>query len=217
MSQAIRMMAGMKTRLRSPICTVVQLLWQHDGAPCRVSPWPEVAFERLVGDAWCACDPDEESIAAAAAAITPLDWQEYLEYATGPLRELLLQFRAGRIAVLQVLARCPGLVADLLDTPALASFLAAHRSLRAEPAARWGEINAVYGRAGIFGLLEWLGLPASRQTLSILRNLVQPDLPLRYLEPLRARLWEPDTLGDLKRRGSISARFLERFCHPMAA
>lgn len=207
----------MKNRFRSPICTLVQLHWPHAGSLCRVGPWPEVEFERRIRDVWFAYDPDEDAIAAAAAAIAPDAWKEYLDYVPPAERELLGRFRAGRIAALQVLARCPGLIPDLLDTPALVSFLAAHRSLRGDATARWGEINAVHERAGLFGLLEWLGLPASRQTLAILRRVANPDLPLRFLEPLRTSLWEPETLWDLQRRASLTVRFLQRFCHPLAA
>ena len=210
-------MGTMNTRLRSPLCTLVQLIWPHEGTLCRVGPWPGAEFERLVVDSWQACEPGEDAIVSAARCISEDAWQEYLDYVPAPQRELLSLFRPGRIAVLQVLARCPDLTSDLVETPTVASFLAAHRALRGDPTARWPEISAIHERAGIFGLLEWLGLPASRQTLAILRRLANPDLPLRFLEPLRTSLWEPETLWSLQHRGTITGRFLERFFHPLAA
>jgi hypothetical protein len=185
--------------------------------PCRAGPWPEVRFERQVGNAWREGDASEESLVSAAAAISSSAWANYLEYVPAAERAFLGWFRAGRIAALQVLTRCPGVAADLIETPALASFLAAHQSLRGTPAGRWAEINAVHERAGIFGLLEWLGLPASRQTLAILQQITDPDLPLRFLEPLRSSLWEPETIWDLQHNRAISGRQLERFCHALAA
>jgi hypothetical protein len=183
----------------------------------RAGPWPEVRFERKVGAAWHELDASEESLASAASALSPNAWQEYLEYVPAAERAFLGRFRAGRIAALQVLARCPDMANDLIETPALAPFLAAHQSLRGAPSGRWAEINAVHGRGGIFGLLEWLGLPASRQTMAILQQISDPDLPLRFLEPLRTSLWEPETIWDLQHNGAITGRQLERFCHALAA
>ena len=36
-----------------------------------------------------------------------------------------------------------------------------------------------------------------------------PDLPLRFLEPLRTSLWEPETIWDLQHNGAITGRQLE--------
>jgi hypothetical protein len=162
-------------------------------------------------------DPTEESVASAANGISQRSWQEYLEYVPAAGRVFLDRFRAGRIAALQVLARCPELAADLIETPALSAFLAAHQSLRGASLPRWAEIGAVYERDGVFGVLEWLGLPASRQTLAILRQISDPDLPIRLLEPLRAILWEPETIWELQHTGEITSRHLDRFCQPLAA
>jgi hypothetical protein len=118
---------------------------------------------------------------------------------------------------LQVIARCPALLPELAETPALTAFLAAHVSLRGTPAPGWEEINAVYERSGIFGVLEWLGLPASRQTLAILRNIEEAELPKRFLEPLRTMLWEPRTIFALQRLPAITDRQLARHCHALAA
>ena len=69
----------------------------------------------------------------------------------------------------------------------------------------------------IFGVLEWLGLPASPQTLAILQHFADPDLPIRLLEPLRARLWEPETILELQHTEEITGRQLDRCCHARAA
>ena len=217
MSQATAMVMVMKKHFQPNITPPAHLLWHHDGLARRVGPWPEIRFERRIEETWFADDPDEGSLASAAATIKPDGWREYLEYFPGPEGEFLRLFLVGRLAALQVTARCPQAVADLIGTPALVPFLAAHQSIRGAPSARWSEINAVHERAGLFGLLEWLGLPASRQTLAILRQISNPDLPLRFLEPLRASLWEPETLWSLQHQGSITGRFLERLCHALAA
>ncbi len=217
MSHATAKMGAMNSRSRSPICSLVQLLWPHEGTLYRVGPWPDAECERLVLDTWHACEPDEDALLSAARSIPEDAWRDYLEYVPEPQRGLLARFHAGRIAVLLVLARCPDLTDDLVAIPALAAFVGAHRYLRGDPAVRWSEINAVHERAGIFGLLEWLGLPASRQTLAILRQIAHPDLPLRFLDPLRTSLWEPETLWSLQHRGPITGRFLERFFQPLAA
>lgn len=136
MSQAWLMMAAMNTCSRPPICTLIQLVWPHEGTLCRVGPWPEVAFERLIVDSWQAYESDEDAIVSAARSISDDAWQQYIEFVPKPQRELLNEFHAGRIAALQVLARCPSLIGDLIEVPALTSFLATHRSLRGDPTAR---------------------------------------------------------------------------------
>jgi hypothetical protein len=118
---------------------------------------------------------------------------------------------------LQVVARCPALLESLSETPALTAFLASHRSLRGAAAPAWSEINATFERGDIFGVLEWLGLPASRQTLAILHNVADPDVPKRFLEPLRTLLWEPRTIFALQRIPAITDRLLARYCHALAA
>ena len=101
--------------------------------------------------------------------------------------------------------------------PALTAFVAAHERLRGADAPRWRELTAVHERAGLFGVLEWLGLPASRQTVTVLQNVLDPDLPHRLLEPLRSVLWEPETVLVLQRTRGLTDRQLARFCHPLAA
>jgi hypothetical protein len=203
---------------RAKKCLVpLSLAWSHAGIPYRVTAWPEVRFERLFGDDWVAVSPSEEALASAAQTCGAAAWAAYLEFVPAEPRELLERFSFARMEALQVVARCPALVPELSETPALVPYLAAHVSLRGTEGPAWAEINAIHERNGIFGVLEWLGLPASRQTLAILHNMVQPDLPKRLLEPLRTMLWEPRAIFALQRLPAITDRVLERFCHALAA
>ena len=206
------------TRRRTPLCFVpLALTWSHSGVLFRVTHWPDVQFERLYGDEWIAAAPSAESLATAAKTLTPKDWQPYLEFVPANVREFMGHFSFSRLEALQVAARCPALLDDLAETPALTAFVSAHEDLRGASAPRWSEINAVHDRNGIFGVLEWLGLPASRQTLAILRNVVQPNLPRRFLEPLRNMLWEPKALTTLQRDPAITDRQLSHYIHALAA
>ncbi|MDO8541866.1 MAG: hypothetical protein Q7S40_15625 [Opitutaceae bacterium] len=182
-----------------------------------MTPWPEVRFEQLYGTDWIAVSPHEDALASAAHALGDREWRPYLEFVPAPVRQFLELFTFARMDALQVAARCPALLPELMETPALTSYLAAHLSLRGTPAPAWDEINAVHERSGIFGVMEWIGLPSSRQTLTILRNVAQPDLPKRFLEPLRTLLWEPRTIFALQRIPAITDRQLARFCHALAA
>lgn len=206
---------------RRPMKTTLPLAltWSHYGDLHRVTPWPEVRFERLYGDEWIPVTPDNELLEAASLECRRRDWRPYLEFTPDDVHTFLTGFAFNRMEALLVVARCPGLLADLIQTPALTAFLANHTSLRGGGHAAWDEINAVHGRSGIFGVLEWLGLPASRQTLSILSHLESPDLPKRFLEPLRSQLWEPQTIYALQRSAAITDRQLAFFCHrdPVAA
>jgi hypothetical protein len=193
------------------------LAWSHCGVNYRVTPWPEVQFERLYGTDWIATSPTEDALASAAQALGALEWRPYLEFVPGEVRDFVARFSFTRMEALLVAVRCPTLVADLADTPALTGFLASHPHLRGTAESCWAEINAIHERAGIFGVLEWLGLPASRQTLAILQNLADPDVPKRFLEPLRTMLWEPGAIFALQRTTTITDRQLARFCHALAA
>lgn len=204
--------------LRRPMKTSlpIALTWSHYGELHRVTPWPEVRFERLYGDDWIAVNPDDNLLEAASLACRNRDWRPYLDFVPTEVRTFLAGFSFMRMEALLVAARCPGLLTDLIPTPALTAFVAAHASLRgANPA--WTELNAVHERSGVFGVLEWLGLPASRQTLRILANLESPDLPKRFLAPLRTQLWEPQTIFALQRTPAITDRHLARFCPAVAA
>jgi hypothetical protein len=193
------------------------LTWSHCGVTYRVTPWPEVRFERLYGDEWIVTAPSAEVLASASQACGPVEWRPFLEFVPAAVRAFLSGFAFIRMEALQVAARCPGIIDALREVPALTAFVAAHVNLRGTVAPGWDEINAIHERSGIFGVLEWLGLPASRQTLSILGNIAEPDVPKRLLEPLRTVLWEPRTIFALQRLPAISDRQLARFCNALAA
>lgn len=195
----------------------IALTWSHAGVPYRVTPWPEVHFERLYGEDWIVTSPTEEAMASAAQSCGLAAWRPYLEFVGAEAREFLLRFSFTRMEALQVVARCPALLSALADVPALTAFVAAHVNLRGTSGACWEEINAIFERSDIFGVLEWLGLPASRQTLAILQHVAEPDLSKRFLEPLRTMLWEPQSIFALQRLPAITDRQLARYCHPLAA
>jgi hypothetical protein len=207
----------MKPISRFTIASPVALTWSHYGVPHRVTTWPEVRFERYSDAGWSEESPTPEACASAAASLDSAAWWHYLDFVPAAVREFLEQFRFGRLEALQVIGRCPELLADLNETPALTSFVACHASLRGVAIPCWEELGAIYERNGVFGVLEWLGLPASRQTLAILRQIGVPDLPKRFLEPIRALLWEPAAIIDLKTHPITNDRQLARFCQPRAA
>jgi len=185
--------------------------------PYRVTPWPEVQFERLYGEEWIALEPTEDVLASAAQTCGEREWRPYLEFVPAEVRAFLGMFTYGRMPALLVAVRCPTLVADLAETPALTLFLAAHANLRGNGSAQWAEINAVHEREGIYGLLTWLGLPGSRQTLAILRNVAAPDLSRKLLEPLRTTLWEPEAISLLTHAPVLTDASLTAACHALAA
>ncbi|HYD84090.1 MAG TPA: hypothetical protein VEA63_08545, partial [Opitutus sp.] len=176
-----------------------------------------VRFECLYGEDWIATSPTEDALATAAQECGESAWQAFFEFVPADVREFLERFSFTRMEALQVIARCPSLLSDLTETPALGAFVAAHANLRGTSGACWEEINVVHERNGVFGLLEWLGLPASRPALGILQNIVTPDVPKRFLEPLRSMLWEPTALFALRRMPAITDRELARTCHALAA
>ena len=203
---------------RAKRCFVpLALAWSHCGVPYRVTAWPDVQFERLYGDEWIAVSPGEDVLASAAQSCGPLAWRAYLEFVPTEPREFLLRFTLMLMEALQVIARCPELLGVLAETPALLAFIAAHAAPARGAEPRWAELNAVFERSGTFGVLEWLGLPASRQTLGILRAIVDPDVPKRLLEPMRTMLWEPRGIFALQRMPAITDRQLARECHALAA
>lgn len=208
----------MKSIRRSKKCFVpLALTWSHCGTAWRVTAWPEVHFECLYGVDWIRTSPTEDVLASAAQSCGMSEWMPYLEFVSSEAREFLSRFSFARMEALQVIARCPALLPTLMDTPALTAFVAAHVPLRGTTGACWDEINAVIERSGVFGLLEWLGLPASRQTLAVLGNVVEPDLPKRLLEPMRSMLWEPTANFALQRMPAITDRSLENTYHALAA
>jgi hypothetical protein len=201
----------MNLALRSRKCLVpLHLSWTHAGAEYRVSPWPEVQFERRYGAEWVSLTPSHDLL--NAAKLSGGAWRAYLEFVPADVREFLGLFRANRLVALEVAARCPELVGALTETPALAAFVAAHAMLRESHLPRWNELNAVYERGGVFALLEWLGLPASKQTLAILHNLVSADLAPTLLVPLRSVLWRPQGIFALAQLPVITPRDLTDAC-----
>jgi hypothetical protein len=196
---------------------MVQLTWSHLGHVYRITVWPEATLERLDRESWVSASVGEDAFASGMLQVDAAAWRRYLEFVPGMERAFLEKFRYGRLAALLIVARCPQLLTDLDETPALVSFLAAHASLRGTDGPRWDEVAAVHERGGVFAVLEWLGLPASRETLLILRNLVDPDVPRRLLEPLRVLLWRPSATFILQRTPELTDRQLARYCHALAA
>src|SRR5262245_27602447 len=185
-SSLVPSVRGARTTLRpeSP-----DLCWIHDGIRYRATVWPDVGFKRETAPGtWQTTHLGENACASAALGVTGKQWRAFLEFVPAPGREVLERFQFGRMAALQVIVRCPSLLEEIRRIPALVAFLNIHLSLRGGDEPRWSEIIAVFERDGIFGVLQWLGLPASRQTIAILQNIADPDLPRRLLEPLRAAL-----------------------------
>lgn len=194
------------------------LSWIHDGRRLRVTVWPEVAFEMEdEPGCWRPVEPGEGALASAALGVGAQRWRNYLGYAPREIRDFLLRFTHGRMAALLVVARCPSLLDELVGLPVLVPYLASHRALRGGDRVAWGEVEAVHEREGIFGLLQWLGLPTSRQTLAILRQVADPDLPRRLLEPLRSALWEPEAIQALAQAPALTDDHLIAACHALAA
>ncbi|HVU35037.1 MAG TPA: hypothetical protein VHE61_16505 [Opitutaceae bacterium] len=198
---------------RSPKCLVpLALSWSHAGADYRAMPWPDLRIERRCGDEWLPFNPSLAALRAAAAELSPGAWRSFLEFVPTGVREFVGQFQSNRLAALVVAARCPDLVGTLAECPALTAFAAAHVTLRGTEGPRWNELNAQYERGGAFAVLEWLGLPASRDSLAILRNLVAPDLAPALLGSLRTILWKPEGIFALARLPAIGQRELSDAC-----
>ena len=218
MSQARGNMFPMKIIASFTIDSPLELTWSHFGARWRATLWPDVRFEHETADGdWVPEAPSEEVVESGAVGLDDAGWRRFLEFMPAEERTFFRRFHLGRLGALQVVLRCPGLLPDLAATPSLVAFLTHHASLRGAAGARWEEIAAIHERSGIFGLLEWLGLPASRQTLGILRQIADPDVPRRLLEPLRTRLWEPESIWLLERSGPMTDRQLACRCHALAA
>lgn len=195
----------------------VELIWPHFGILHRLTLWPEVVLERQAGDGWEAVPVTEAILDAGAVGLDAAAWRRYLGFVPAAERAFVERFRFGRLGSLLIAARCPGLLADLGETPALVPFLTAHAELRGCGELRWDEVAAVHERGGLYAVLEWLGLPAERATLAILRNLVDPDVPRRLLEPLRVLLWRPSAALILQRSPELTDQQLARYCHALAA
>ena len=195
----------------------MELIWPHFGILHRLTLWPEVVLERQAGGAWEPVPVTEAILDAGAVGLDAAAWRRYLGFMPAAERAFVERFRFGRLGALLIAARCPGLLADLDETPALLPFLAAHAELRGSGEMGWDEVAAVHERGGLYAVLEWLGLPAERATLAILRNLVDPDVPRRLLEPLRVLLWRPSAALILQRSPELTDQQLARYCHALAA
>jgi len=208
----------MKRLSSKKIAAPTVLSWSHCGRPHRVTISP-VQFEQWIGERWLAYAPVPScaSFASAAGAIDPARWDEFLNLLPAAQRDFVERFGLGRLAALAVISQCPSLFEDLAPTPALTPFLAAHVDLRGADRPCWDEITAVHERAGVFGILEWLGLPASRQTLAIFARVADPELPKRLLESIRTALWEPENLWRLQRCETLTERDLAGSGHALAA
>lgn len=194
-----------------------ELTWTHFGVRYRVTLWAEARLERLDADRWTPVSPAEGVLESGMLQIDAAGWRRYMEFMPATERAFVGKFRYGRLAALLMIARCPELMADLDENPALVAFLAAHESLRGTRGQRWEEVGAVHERGGLFGVLEWLGLPAAQSTLVVLGNLIDPDVPRRLLEPLRSLLWQPIASSILQRTPALTDRQLARYCHGLAA
>lgn len=207
----------MKSKPASPARAAAEIAWSHAGVFRRVTAWPEVAFQRRGGEAWMDEFPDESALAAAAGEVSDNHWRRYLEFLPPAERAFVAQFRCSRMEALLVIARCPDLLPVLAETPALTVFLSAHVALRGAERPGWDEINAVFQRNGVFGVLEWLGLPATRPALGALRNFADPEVPRRFLAPLRTLLWDAPTVSALGQANVVTDIDLARHCHVLAA
>jgi len=173
--------------------------------PHRITAWPDVRLEKNYGDEWIPIRPNAELLEAASLELSrrghAANWDYYLDFVPQAEREFIQNFEFNRVSALFAAAHCPTLLPELRRTPALTVFLAEQFELRNASDAAWAQLNAVYERANIWGVLEWAGLPATAHTLCALGELDSPDLPRRFLESLRAQLWqeEPQALSFCER------------------
>ena len=204
---------------RRATAPAIQLTWAHYGVLHRVTAWPDLRFETQTDGVWhpFTPDPGHACFASAAAMLDARSWLRFLDFMPAPERAYLTTFKTGRLAALAVLASCPDLLPDLVETPAFTAFLAYHVTLRGEAQTRWATINAIHERDGLFGLLEWLGLPAAPASLTALGQITEADLSRRVLAPLRAALWQPETLWILSHSAALTEKELLTRCHALAA
>lgn len=202
----------------APSASRPNLAWIHDGLRHRATVWPAVRFEREVAPGeWQEVELAEDVFASAAVGVDAGQWRRALEFVPAIIRDFLGRFDGGRMAALHLVTRCPALLPELMDLTALTPFLTQHLSLRGGDTPGWSEISAVLERDGVYGVLQWLGLPASRQTLTILGHIADPDLPRWLLEPLRAALWEPEAIWALLHAPTLTDATIAEACHALAA
>lgn len=164
--------------------------WTTAARTYRIMPNP-LCFEYRTASGWAPhCpNPTEDSWADAELAVQNADWNGFLSFTEPWVRDLASQFEAHRLAALAVAASCPELGRALCGIPSLTVLVAIHGSLRGESRPHWEEIDAIYERNGIYGVMEWLGLPASRSALAAFRLIEDPALPLSLANRLRENLW----------------------------
>jgi|GEM_PF-315765 len=197
---------------RRLVALPLALQWAHYGVLHRITAWPDVRLEKSYGEEWIPIRPSAELLEAASLELSrrrcSANWDYYLDFVPQPEREFIQNFEFNRVSALLTAAHCPALLPELRRTPALTVFLAEQFELRDTGEAAWAQLNAVYERADIWGVLEWLGLPATAHTLRALGELDSPDLPRRFIEPLRAQLWqeEPQALACCERLVARSSK-----------
>jgi len=199
---------------RESLALPLSLQWAHYGVPHRLTAWPDVCLEKNYSGEWIPIRPSAELLEAASLELSrrgrSTHWDYYLDFVPQPEREFIQAFEFNRVCALFAAAHCPALLPDLRRTPALTVFLAEELELRDTGEATWAQLNAIYKRSGIWGVLEWAGLPATAHTLHALGELDSPDLPRRFLEPLRAQLWQEEPQQSQIARPQLSALFPER-------
>ena len=168
-----------------------ELIWHHLGQGHRVTLWPEVAFEKeITPGLWRPFTPDPrtDAFCAGAVMVEARRWKPYLEFCPVEWVNLIEQFEFHRLHVLTALAYCPTMQSDFEACPALALFAAMHAELRGG-LPDWCELNAVREHSGVFGVLEWLGFPSTRECLDQL-GAIDLSLSVRELVKVREILWK---------------------------
>src|SRR3954470_8303890 len=93
------------TRRTRKMSMPLALAWSHCGVSYRVTPWPEVQFERLYGDEWIAAPISEDVLASAAQTCGALEWRPYLEFVPAEALDFIGRFSFARMEALLVAAR----------------------------------------------------------------------------------------------------------------
>lgn len=183
--------ASRRRSSRRPVNLSPDLIWHHMGKGYRVSIWPEVAFEKEISQGlWRPFTPDPRGDVFTSGAVM-LDrrrWKPYLEFCPQSWQDLIGRFSFHRLHALTALALCPALQEDFEESPILALLAASHAELRGS-APEWGELNAVREHGNVYSIMEWLGLPSTKEALEQL-NEIDLDIPLRDLRRVRELLWQ---------------------------
>lgn len=203
----VRSLAGRVFAAGEPVSPALE--WRCLGRSYRVGVWPEPVFERSKHEGgWESFvpNPEGEDFAAAAVLLDGARWRAYLEFAPPELSVFMENHRVLRLEAWAVATQCPELLPTLAEAPTLTVFVARHASLRGTPDPRWSEIRAVFERGGRWGLLDWLGLPATREGWQALCDLGMREPGRAELERLRAWLWSvPGARGRCSMQGNALA------------